>query len=91
MRMALILAVALAACVEEPISTESTNNPDIPVQKLFEYDDCTVYRFWDDGRKYFVKCKSSASAQAMWSESHQCGKATCSRPASIVTATEGGK
>lgn len=66
-----ILVLLLAACQKPPISTASTENPEIPVDTLFTKDGCTVYRFWDNGRRYFVRCESGSSS-TQWHE--PCGK-----------------
>ena len=36
------------------------------VQKLFTHDGCTVYRFYDDGEKYFTRCDGAAASSAQW-------------------------
>ena len=57
MRVLLALAsLALAGCSNEgePVSS---SNKEIKVEKLLTVDGCTVYRFFDAGRHYFVKCE----------------------------------
>jgi len=74
-----ILVMALlffAGCSKEGIEKMQTNNSEIEVTLLFEHDGCRVYRFFDDGRKYFTNCNS-----AFWEERYQCGKTTCKRSA----------
>lgn len=46
------------------------------VDKLFTVEGCTVYRFYDAGRRYFTDCKGSTE----WQES--CGK-NCSKDAGV--------
>jgi hypothetical protein len=66
------LCALLLACAEDPVSTSSTNNPDVPVALLFTHDGCKVYRFMDNGYHYFARCGLSTSAIGSHLES--CGK-----------------
>ena len=70
----------LVACTEPAESTVASSNGNIPVEKLFNVDGCTVYRFKDGGyNRYFSSCKSGRSEVTY----HQnCGK-NCSRPETI--------
>lgn len=52
----LLLALLLLGCENEPISEVNTQNPNISVAFLFEHDGCKVYRFYDNGARYFVNC-----------------------------------
>ena len=72
--------LALVACVEPAESTADSSNINIPVEKLFEVDGCTVYRFPDGGyTRYFSNCKSGRSEVTY---QQNCGK-NCSRPETI--------
>lgn len=73
----LILILLVAGC-KDPISTKQTDNKDITVQLMFTHDGCKVYRFQDDGNKYFTNC-----SETLWEES--CGK-NCRRDVSNRTA-----
>jgi len=67
----LIAAALLMGCGERPVSSSQSNNPRIQVDKLFDHDGCTVYRFDDAGRsRYFTKCATTSNTS--WTES--CGK-----------------
>lgn len=72
-------AVVLAGCGEKPVSTAPTDNAAIKVERLFDHDGCTVYRFYDAGTRYFVKCRDGSSTRTEWSESYPCGKSICRR------------
>lgn len=67
-----ILSLGLiVACSKQPLSTESTNNADISVERLFDIDGCRVYRFMDYGDPhYFVRCGNVVTT----SSSHPCDK-----------------
>jgi hypothetical protein len=54
------------SCGMKPVQTMKTSNPEAKVDKLFEVDECSVYRFSDNGSyKYLVKCKGVDSARIM--------------------------
>lgn len=56
---------------------------DFTVQRLFEVDGCTVYRFSDNGSyRYFSRCGSRSSG-VMWTQS--CGK-NCTASVDIQTS-----
>lgn len=75
MKYAIILSMLLlAGCQKNPESTTHVGN-DFKVQKLFEVDGCTVYRFHDDRTVYFTKCDGVRS-NTSYTES--CGKG-CTR------------
>jgi hypothetical protein len=68
-----LFGCALASgCVQNPISVHSTNNVDVPVEKLFTHEGCTVYRFRDGNYHYYVRCDGvgTATTQSMG----RCGK-----------------
>ena len=70
----------LVACTEPAESTVASSNGNIPVEKLFNVDGCTVYRFQDGGyNRYFSNCKSGHSEVTY---QRNCGK-NCSRPEAI--------
>lgn len=83
--LALLVACLLCACSRDPVATSTTDNAQIKVSRLFEHDGCTVYRFFDAGTRYFVKCHDG-STRTEWTESYQCGKITCSRPVAVPGA-----
>ena len=70
----------LVACTEPAESTVASSNGNIPVEKLFNVDGCTVYRFQDGGyNRYFSSCKTGRSEVTY---QQNCGK-NCSRPETI--------
>lgn len=70
----------LAACSEPAESTVASSNGNIPVEKLFNVDGCTVYRFQDAGyNRYFSSCKTGHSEMTYL---QNCGK-NCTRPETI--------
>lgn len=74
--LALILTLGVAACTK-PAESTARAGVDFEVEKLFTYDGCTVYRFYDTGTaRYFTNCPG----QTTWHES--CGK-NCSREMNI--------
>lgn len=85
-KSALVFAVALlAGCGEKAISINPTDNAKVPVERLFTHDGCTVYRFNDNGAKYFVRCDAGTS-RTEWTEQRLCGKTTCSHHIAIPGA-----
>jgi len=72
------IAIALASCTAEPVSTQSTDNPTIPIAHLLTIDGCKVYRFHDAGKaRYLTTCPRASVSQ---SDSEPCGKG-CTRQA----------
>ncbi len=57
-----VLAMLLTACVNDPLATSPSSNPDLHVDTLFTHDGCTVYRFHDLGYHYYVRCLGAPSA-----------------------------
>jgi hypothetical protein len=56
-------ALFLSGCARDPIETSRTDNPQINVEKLFEHDGCSVYRFLDGGHfVYYSNCQGSTQA-----------------------------
>jgi hypothetical protein len=50
-----------------------TENPQVQVEKLFEVDGCTIYRFRDGpAPRYFTRCSAAAPSSVAWDEN--CGK-----------------
>lgn len=78
-----VTAILLASCGEDPVSTHSTDNPNVPVGVLFETDGCKVYRFKDAGRfVYFSNCIGTTTSFHY----ENCGKGcTKSVPISVPT------
>lgn len=59
-------AMLLVSCFGDPVSTSPTNNPEFKVELLFEHDGCKVYRFSDNGTRYFTTCQGEVT----WKEHH---------------------
>jgi hypothetical protein len=79
-----VLCIAIA-CSKPAEESHSTTNSKIPVEKLFEYDGCTVYRFRDGDLQYFVKCKNGEhSTNSVHTEN--CGK-NCTRDVTKIIPT----
>lgn len=57
--MKYLWVILLVGCVKAPNKIDTTNNPEFTVDLLFEHEGCKVYRFQDDGSKYFTNCKGS--------------------------------
>ena len=69
-----ILLLALLSVVGCSREAESAKNVgSFKVEKLFEHEGCTAYRFVDQSTVYYVKCEGSSSVQT----DHQCGKVRC--------------
>lgn len=78
--------VMLASCAQAPNSTTQTTNSLVPVDRLFNIDGCTVYRFDDAGHyHYFTKCANSQHVET--SSDEYCGKG-CTRQDNITTSKE---
>lgn len=79
-------ALLLAGCGEKAIGIDPTNNAFVNVERLFDHDGCTVYRFHDYGHpRYYVRCRDQP-ARTEWTETYQCWKAQCSRAKSVPGA-----
>jgi hypothetical protein len=61
--VAIALAVTLAGCGKDPVKSESTSNPAIEYDVLFERRGCEVGRFYDTRWVYLVIC-GNGSARA---------------------------
>lgn len=78
------LVLSLNACHKNPVSTEATDNPEVPVSLLFEKDGCKVYRFEDGRTHYFVNCPNQDAVL----QSESCGK-NCVRDEEVYTNYNG--
>lgn len=87
MRIVILLALVtltVGACSNVPITREPTNNPRVPVDFLFEFEGCRVYRFSDGGESiYFVRCKEGI--QTSWVDTRIVGKLVRKTPHSVMT------
>lgn len=79
----IVNAILLGGCYAPALETSATSNPALTVQDLFTHDGCHVYRFYDNGAHYFVKCESVA-ARAQTESRIPCGKG-CVHEESIPT------
>lgn len=57
----IVLALGLSGCKTEAERVQQSTNPDLKVERLGEVDGCTIYRFRDGGRHYFVRCKDQVT------------------------------
>lgn len=71
---ALFLAgLLVAGCAKDPETISRSTNPEFDVSRLFSYDGCIVYRFYDNGRlHYFARCGSEVETIA--AQKKACGK-----------------
>lgn len=78
-----LVVFSVYGCARDAEQVSKSTNPEFYVSKLFEFDGCTVYRFYDGGAyKYYTKC-GGLSSSASWTES--CGKG-CSKEVSNATS-----
>ena len=75
----LLASVALVGC-QKP-AEESQRKGDFKVEKLFTYEGCSVYRFYDDRTVYYTNCNGQTQS------SHSCGKG-CSTTDIVSTTKE---
>jgi hypothetical protein len=68
----LVASLVLGGCQKEAEQAAPSSNPGFRVERLFEHDGCTVYRFYDDRTVYFVRCGGEARTE--WNTSQSCGK-----------------
>lgn len=75
MRWAIALAILLLiGCTKPAEEQRKSSNPDVLVDKLFEIDGCTIYRFQDHGlARYFSRCVNGYS-RTFWADPQYCGK-----------------
>lgn len=84
---AAVLVLSLGGCSTPTIATTATNNADVPVSLMFDFDGCKVYRFEADGHsRYFVRCRASG-AQVLSSHCEMQGKQCVHVDDSIPEAT----
>ena len=75
-----VAVVTSTSCAKDPVRDGESNNPNVPVSVLFDYDGCRVYRFKDAGHFiYYAKC--GVVTQTTWEQSE--GKT--SRPMHVST------
>ena len=76
-----LAAAGCSAGLAPPLARSTTNNTEVQVETLLTHDGCTVYRFWDAGYHYYVKCDGTppATLNRVW-----CGKG-CTRDEAITT------
>jgi hypothetical protein len=68
----ILMVVLITGCSRPAVETKATNNPNVPVSKLFDHEGCAVYRFDDGGRThYYANCGQTVSTATTYS----CGKA----------------
>lgn len=65
-KLLLFSVLLLVACQKAPESTKQIGEYNI--QKLFTYENCTVYRFIDDRTVYFTNCNGETQSD------YSCGK-----------------
>lgn len=63
-----LIAIIFTSCVKKAEKKMITSNNNFHVELLFEHEGCKVYRFLDDGYKYYTTCEGSVE----WS--HKEGK-----------------
>jgi hypothetical protein len=61
MKKLLLIALVFASCKREAERQVVVTNANFKVELLFEVDGCKVYRFNDNGYKYFTTCKGNVS------------------------------
>lgn len=83
---ATLAALALSACGKDAIEASVTNNPEIDVQRLFDHEGCTVYRFFDSRPHYYVKCTKTGEVVETYHET--CGPGCVIYSAVIETYTK---
>lgn len=80
-RISILIAATLllAGCANDAVSTAATDNHQVPVDKLFTHEGCTIYRFDDAGHyHYWADCRGSISS------TQTCGR-NCTRQDEVVT------
>ncbi len=71
--LVVLISIVLVSCKAEPIELRQTNNSEIKIGLLFEYDGCRGYRFLDGSQSvYYVNC--GAAVHAVWNTTESCGK-----------------
>jgi hypothetical protein len=73
----------LTGCERKSLNSSMTNNPEFNAEKLFDYEGCSIYRFYDYGNAvYYSKCLDYGVSETMINES--CGEG-CIRERNIKT------
>jgi hypothetical protein len=88
MRQTFFFAAAIFAssgCAHQPVEVKASTNPQINVALMFSHDGCDVYRFFDLGYRYYVRCDGKSAASTSWNEG--CGK-NCVRQVTVETAAQ---
>ncbi len=83
--LALTLVVTTVCCLNDPVSTQPTNNAHVPVSLLFEHDGCKVFRFTDGQYARYFALGTCGDASVSHVES--CGK-NCSRPVEVPSVNK---
>ncbi len=87
MKGAFLFLLAFGCDAANPVSTNATNNPRVPVSLLLEHDGCKVYRFEDYYQyRYFVKC-ASGEAAALGAHTEKRGKTRVTITEEVPTVT----
>ena len=86
MRWMVLVCLFTGCALAKPLSTQPTNNEEITIEKLFDHDGCTVYR-WRDGNlpRYYAKCSGATTVTTAWDGS--CGK-SCRVERSLETVNQ---
>lgn len=75
----LFIGLFLTACGKIKSTETKTAGINAKIEKLFEHEGCTVYRFHDQNYwRYYAKCSNATSSNTSWSQS--CGKGCTSHP-----------
>ncbi len=59
-------------CDKKALSIHDTNNPDIKIEVMGDFDGCRIYRFAEE--KYFVRCAGLPTEAVVGSHTVYCGK-----------------
>lgn len=76
------IALLITGCSAKSESTVQTSNSNVKVEKLFEHEGCTAYRFDDQRTVHYVRCTGQPITST--SENVSCGK-NCTREQNTVT------
>ena len=63
-----IIVFLVAACVQDPVSTSRTNNPNVDIDLMFMHNGCSMYRFPDDGHYVYWTEGCSSTINSTHSE-----------------------
>lgn len=72
-RVGLLLCLLLAGC-NQPAETKQRVNPNFEIERLFEHEGCTVYRFHDSRAVYYVRCRDGGRVSVQSSYWQSTGK-----------------